>query len=84
MEPAVLLQSIGEGVDPHVFLLVDAEPEVRKPVVGGDLVDVMDDSLRCEASTDGPLHHEPMLTDLDRKSTRLNSSHYALSRMPYH
>ena len=47
-----------------------------------DVADPIDRAYRLEISSPGIDRPLVRRSDLDRKSTRLNSSHYALSRMP--
>jgi len=52
------LETFGERVEPHVFSLVEAQPQVLGPVVVRDQVDVVDDLGSGEPTTDGVLHDE--------------------------
>ena len=62
---------------PWAMLRGFVKPEARRRGVGRALLDHLTDYLHAQ-------HHLPGLTEvaIDRKSTRLNSSHSSVSRMP--
>ena len=71
------------------FAALDTEPGVRAIVLtgagrgfcsGGDVEDII--GALFGRDPDGLLEFTRMTCDVDRKSTRLNSSHTVLSRMP--